>query len=150
MAFLDDDLQDVEPIRLIGEPAAGGSVRKNLTNGRAFIGIARRKLRNGIVERDAPLIHAAQHERRGQGLRQAVGVKRCIGAGRYQPFDVLVAEHPFVGHVGGADDHQRHTGDADLDAQCFDVVAEAREDQVIGGVQWHTDNERGGESGGSS
>ena len=145
MAFFDDHLQDVKALRLVRVRAAGGRVRQDLPDRRGTVRIVRRKFRDGIVERNAVFLHAPQNQRGGEGLRQAVGVKRCIRARGHQPIHVLMAEHPFVGNVSGTDDQQRHSGDADLLAQRFDVVAEARQNQVVGSAQRHTDDERGGE-----
>ena len=107
---------------------------ENLADGRRPVRVSGRVAVDSVAQRNVPFIHAAQDDRGGDGLRETVEVKRRVGARRHHAIHVLLPERALPRDVVRPDDRGRQARDSSLRAQRFEVVAEAAQQQVVGGA----------------
>src|SRR5262249_25402434 len=93
-----------------------------------------KELPNQIVELQPAVGGAANGERPGDRLRRAVELERRVGPDRDVALGVLPAERSFPVHGVHADARRGKPGNPGLNAERVEVVAETREEEVVGGA----------------
>ena len=120
--------QGLEPFRTVREDQAvrcTGGVREDLSYRRVRIGAVGFELPDAVVEGQASFFDAAQHQRGREQLRQPVQMERRVSPGGNEPLDVLPAKRLLPDDVVGPDDRDSEARDTRLDAERFDIVAQA-------------------------
>ena len=112
--------QRLEPLRAVVEDKVvrrAGCVREDLSNRGVRVRAGRHEPTDAIVEREAPFLDAAQHERRGEYLRQPIDMEGGVGPRCNRPPEVLPAERTLPQDPVASDDRRSETGNPGLGAE---------------------------------
>ena len=126
--------EPVEAVREGETVGAGNRMRQHLADRRVGIGARRHEFADPIVQMQPAVVCAADRERCRDRLRGPIQLERRVGADRDVALDVLAAERSFPVDGVEADDRRGQSGNAGLYAERVKVVAEAREEEIVGGA----------------
>ena len=106
-------------------------MRQELANRRVRLCRLNAERADSVVERQAALFGAAQHHRRRNRLRQAIGIEGGVGARGQRTCDVLPSVGALPHDAVGVDDGGSQTGNAGLLAKGIKIGAEDLVDEHL-------------------